>query len=102
MRVLRLQRCAKGFSLIANGGAPSTLVIAVKKMTANKELSMIKTYAGDKVIRDAATVNQGNVCLGDCAPVFRPIRAGDKVHRDTTTENQGKVCMGDCAPVFRR
>jgi hypothetical protein len=28
--------------------------------------------AGEKVIRDAATANQGKVCLGDCAPVFRP------------------------------
>jgi hypothetical protein len=30
------------------------------------------------------------------------IRAGDKVARDTATSNQGKVCMGDGAPVFRR
>ena len=52
---------------------------------------------GDKVIRDAATANQGKVCMGDCAPVFR---AGDKVTRDVATASQGKVCMGDCAPVF--
>jgi hypothetical protein len=52
----------------------------------------------DKVIRDAATTNQGNVKLGDMAPAFR---AGDKVARDTATTNEGKVCVGDCAPVFR-
>jgi hypothetical protein len=59
--------------------------------------------AGDKVTRDTATTNQGKVCLGDCAPVFRPvIRAGDKVISNASTANQGKVCLGDCAPVFRR
>jgi hypothetical protein len=63
---------------------------------------MTKINVGDKVNRDAATVNQGNVCLGDCAPVFRSIRAGDKVTRDTATVSQGRVCLGDCAPVFRR
>jgi hypothetical protein len=64
---------------------------------------MITIHAGDKVIRDAATTNQGKVCLGDCAPVFRPvIRAGDKVVSDASTVNQGKVCLGDCAPVFSR
>jgi len=52
---------------------------------------------GDKVVLDAATANQGKVCMGDCAPVFR---AGEKVTRDAATANQGKVCMGDCAPVF--
>jgi hypothetical protein len=31
----------------------------------------------------------------------RTIRAGDKATRDTATANQGKVCLGDCAPVFR-
>ncbi len=39
---------------------------------------MTKIYAGDKVIRDAATVNQGNVHLGDYAPRLS-VRAGDKV-----------------------
>ena len=58
---------------------------------------MKKIAPGDKVVRDAATANQGKVCMGDCAPVFR---AGDKVARDAATTNQGKVCMGDCAPVF--
>ena len=29
-----------------------------------------------------------------------PIRAGDKVIRDTATANQGKVHLGDMAPVF--
>jgi len=58
---------------------------------------MKKIASGDKVVRDAATVNHGTVCMGDCAPVFR---AGDKVARDVATANQGKVCMGDCAPVF--
>jgi len=57
----------------------------------------MKIASGDKVVRDAATTNQGKVCMGDCAPVFR---AGDKVARDAATANQGKVCMGDCAPVF--
>ena len=63
---------------------------------------MAEIKLGDKVIRDIATANQGTVCIGDCAPVFRPIRAGDKVTRDIGTANQGTVCMGDCAPVFRR
>ncbi len=64
---------------------------------------MPKIHVGDKVTRDAATISQAKVCLGDCAPVFRPaIRAGDKVMRDADTANQGKVCLGDCAPVFRR
>jgi hypothetical protein len=30
----------------------------------------------------------------------RPIQAGDKVIRDTATVNQGKVQLGDQAPVF--
>jgi hypothetical protein len=30
------------------------------------------------------------------------IRAGDKVMRDTATLNQGKVQLGDGAPVFGR
>jgi hypothetical protein len=30
------------------------------------------------------------------------IRAGDKVMRDTATHNQGKVQLGDGAPVFGR
>ena len=59
--------------------------------------------SGDKVIRDAATQNQGTVRLGDAAPVFvRPIRSGDKVIRNTTTQDQGKVRLGDAAPVFGR
>jgi hypothetical protein len=32
----------------------------------------------------------------------RPIRAGDKVVRDTTTQDQGKVRLGEGAPVFGR
>ena len=59
---------------------------------------MIKIHAGDKVIRDTATVDQGKVRLGDWAPVF--VRAGDKVVRDTSTVDQGKVRLGDWAPVF--
>jgi hypothetical protein len=62
---------------------------------------MTKISAGDKVVRDTATVNPAQVCLGDCAPVFRPIRAGEKVVRDTATANPAQVCLGDCAPVFR-
>ncbi len=59
--------------------------------------------AGDKVVRDAATQDQGKVRLGDSAPVFvRPIRAGDKVVRDAATQDQGKVRLGDSAPVFVR
>jgi hypothetical protein len=60
--------------------------------------------AGDKVVRDTATQNQGKVQLGDGAPVFAPrsIRAGDTVVRDTATQNQGKVQLGDGAPVFGR
>jgi hypothetical protein len=66
-----------------------------------KELSMTKIRLGDKVIRNAATVNQGKVRLGDLAPAFtRPIRAGDKVVRDTSTANESKVRLGDLAPVF--
>ena len=53
---------------------------------------------GDKVVRDAATQDQGKVRLGDWAPVFRP---GDKVIRDAATQDQGKVRLGDWAPVFR-
>lgn len=60
-----------------------------------------KIRAGDKVIRDAATQNQGKVKLGEGAPVFRPVRAGDKVTRDAATQNQGKVKLGEGAPVFR-
>ena len=55
--------------------------------------------AGDKVIRDAATQDQGKVRLGDSAPAFRP---GDKVIRDAATQDQGKVRLGDQAPAFRR
>ncbi len=62
---------------------------------------MTNIRLGDKVIRDAATANEGKVRLGDEAPVFAPaIRAGDKVIRDTTTVYQGKVRLGDEAPVF--
>jgi hypothetical protein len=64
------------------------------------ETSMTKIYAGDKVVRDAATENQGKVHLGDFAPVF--VRAGDKVVRDTATGNQDKVHLGDFAPAFHR
>jgi len=39
------------------------------------------------------------VRLGDQAPVFRP---GDKVIRDAATQDQGKVRLGDTAPAFRR
>jgi len=59
--------------------------------------------AGDKVVRDAASRDQGKVRLGDNAPVFtRPVRAGDKVVRDGATQDQGKVRLGDNAPVFVR
>ncbi len=59
--------------------------------------------AGYKVVRDAATQDQGKVRLGDFAPVFvRPVRAGDKVIRDAATRDQGKVRLGDFAPVFVR
>ena len=41
---------------------------------------MTKIKLGDKVIRDAATVNQGKVHLGDLRSLLlRAIRAGDKV-----------------------
>jgi len=57
--------------------------------------------SGDKVVRDAATQNQGTVRLGDMAPAFvRQIRAGDKAKPDSATSNQGKVRLGDMAPVF--
>jgi acyl-CoA hydrolase len=62
---------------------------------------MTKIKAGDKVVSDIATVNQGKVYIGDQAPVFvRPIRAGDRVTCDSATANQGRVCLGDQAPVF--
>lgn len=32
----------------------------------------------------------------------RPIQAGDKVVRDEATRDQGKVRLGDGAPVFGR
>jgi hypothetical protein len=59
---------------------------------------------GDKVERDAATCNQGQVQLGDAAPIFAPRRPvmGDKVERDAATGNQGQVQLGDAAPVFGR
>jgi hypothetical protein len=56
--------------------------------------------AGDKVVRDGATKDNGKVRLGDQAPVFvRAIRAGDKV-RNSSTQDAGKVRLGDQAPVF--
>ena len=59
--------------------------------------------SGDKVVRDAATQDQGKVRLGEGAPIFsRPIRSGDKVVRDTATQDQGKVRLGEGAPVFGR
>ena len=58
---------------------------------------MKKIASGDKVIRDAATANQGKVRLGDQAPAFQ---AGDRAIRDAATANQGKVRLGDQAPVF--
>ena len=33
---------------------------------------------------------------------LRPIRPGDKVIRDAATQDQGKVRLGDFAPAFRR
>ncbi len=63
----------------------------------------MKIQAGDKVVRNVATQDSGNVRLGDAAPVFtRPVRAGDKVVRDASTQNSGKVRLGDAAPVFTR
>ena len=57
-----------------------------------------------KVERDAATGNQGQVQLGDAAPIFAPRRPvmGDKVERDAATCNRSKVQLGDAAPVFGR
>jgi hypothetical protein len=64
---------------------------------------MMKSRAGDKVIRDSATQDLGKVRLGDQAPAFvRPIRAGEKTVRDQATQDQGKVRLGDQAPVFSR
>ena len=64
---------------------------------------MTKINAGDKVNCDVTTVSQGNVRLGDMAPVFtRPIRAGDKVVRDEATKGDGKVRVGDMSPVFQK
>ena len=59
--------------------------------------------AGDKVIRNESTKDQGKVRLGDQAPIFaRPVRSGDKVVRDMATQDQHKVRLGDQAPVFGR
>jgi hypothetical protein len=62
--------------------------------------------SGEKVVRDAATHNQGKVQLGEgAAPVFTPraTRSGEKVVRDAATHNQGKVQLGEgSAPVFGR
>jgi hypothetical protein len=80
--------------------------------------------AGDKVVRDAASQDQGMVRLGDSAPAFRAgdkvrsdtqdpgrvrlgdsapaFRAGDKVTRDAATQDQSKVRLGDSAPAFAR
>ena len=61
-----------------------------------------RPVVGEKVVRDAATQNQGKVRLGEgSAPVFAPraIRSGEKVE----TQNQGKVQLGEgAAPVFGR
>jgi hypothetical protein len=62
-----------------------------------KKSALRPIRAGDKVVRDAATQDQGKVRLGDFAPVFRP---GDKVIRDAATQDQGKVRLGDFAPVW--
>jgi hypothetical protein len=56
--------------------------------------------AGDKVIRDCATIDQDKVHIGDWAPVF--VRPGDKVARDTATRDESKVRLGDWAPTFDR
>ncbi len=56
---------------------------------------------GDKVVRDAASQDQGMVRLGDSAPAFAR-RAGDKVTRDAATQDQSKVRLGDSAPAFTR
>jgi len=65
-----------------------------------------RPVVGEKVVRDAATQNQGTVQLGEgAAPVFAPraIRSGEKVVRDAATHNQGKVQLGEgAAPVFGR
>jgi hypothetical protein len=65
-----------------------------------------RPVVGEKVVRDAATLNQGKVQLGEgAAPVFAPraIRSGEKVARDAATLNQGKVQLGEgSAPVFGR
>ena len=65
-----------------------------------------RPVVGEKVVRDAATQNQGKVRLGEgAAPVFAPraIRSGAKVVRDAATQNQGKVRLGEgAAPVFGR
>ena len=65
-----------------------------------------RPVVGEKVVRDAATHNQGKVQLGEgAAPVFAPraIRSGEKVVRDAATQNQGKVRLGEgAAPVFGR
>ena len=61
---------------------------------------MTKIKLGDKVIRDAATANQGKVHLGDdagFAPPFAP--ATSDPDRDA---NQGKVHLGDDAPCSIR
>ena len=65
-----------------------------------------RPVVGERVVRDAATHNQGKVQLGEgSAPVFAPraIRSGEKVVRDAATQNQGKVRLGEgAAPVFGR
>ena len=55
--------------------------------------------SGDKVIRDAATKDQGKIRLGDNAPAFR---AGQKVTKDAATKDRGQVRLGDNAPAFGR
>jgi hypothetical protein len=79
-----------GNSYAAIGTQPSDQ--AVRRQT------MAKTTAGDKIIRDDATVNLGKLHIGDNAPAFR---AGAKVIRDSATTNDGKVQLGDNAPAFR-
>jgi hypothetical protein len=97
----RLQRSGKSLCFVAARWARLRLGMQSKKRLRATEISMTKIMAGDKVVRDAATVDQGMVHIGDQAPAFvRPIRSGDRATCDIATANQGKVRLGDQAPVF--
>src|SRR5947208_15985983 len=68
-----------------------------RRHSMQKIVNARRAVVGEKVVRDVATQNQGNVHLGEgAAPTFAPraICSGEKVVRDAATQTQGEVCLG--------